>query len=146
MRANVGPNFGPTQPDGNNILMPTTSRPVVRDTNHDGVFDERDRNRNSFEGQTMYFHRGGTTNTYSAGCQTMPQSEFNRFWDSLATSSGSSTFWSRLARNNRIALAVQERTDIYERTNWWHCARRSHAGHFQPSPRSTVTRDWRQIL
>jgi spore coat assembly protein SafA len=83
MRANVGPNFGPTQPDGNNILMPTTSRPVVRDTNHDGVFDERDRNRNSFEGQTMYFHRGGTTNTYSAGCQTMPQSEFNRFWDSL---------------------------------------------------------------
>jgi hypothetical protein len=31
----------------------------------------------------MYFHRGGTTNTYSAGCQTMPQSEFNRFWDSL---------------------------------------------------------------
>lgn len=83
MRANVGPLFGPTQPDGNNILMPTTSRPVVRDTNHDGVFDERDRNRNSFEGRTMYFHRGGTTNTYSAGCQTMPQSEFNRFWDSL---------------------------------------------------------------
>ncbi|MGQ9898520.1 MAG: LysM peptidoglycan-binding domain-containing protein [Acidobacteriota bacterium] len=83
LRANVGSNFGPTQPDGNNILMPTTSRPVVRDTNHDGVFDERDRNRNSFEGQTMYFHRGGTTNTYSAGCQTMPQSEFNRFWDSL---------------------------------------------------------------
>ncbi|QUW04435.1 LysM peptidoglycan-binding domain-containing protein [Chloracidobacterium validum] len=83
MRANVGPNFGPTQPDGNNILMPTTSRPVVRDTNHDGVFDERDRNRNSFEGRTMYFHRGGTTNTYSAGCQTMPQSEFNRFWSSL---------------------------------------------------------------
>ncbi|OYT69948.1 MAG: hypothetical protein CFK52_12530 [Chloracidobacterium sp. CP2_5A] len=83
MRANVGPNFGPTQPDGNNILMPTTSRPVVRDTNHDGVFDERDRNRNSFEGRTMYFHRGGTTNAYSAGCQTMPQSEFNRFWDSL---------------------------------------------------------------
>jgi len=83
VRANVGTKFGPIQPDGNNILMPTTSRPVVRDTNHDGVFDERDRNRNSFEGQTMYFHRGGTTNTYSAGCQTMPQSEFNRFWDSL---------------------------------------------------------------
>ncbi len=83
MRANAGPNFGPRQPDGNNILMPTTSRPVVRDTNHDGVFDERDRNRRSFEGQTMYFHRGGASNTYSAGCQTMPQSEFNRFWDSL---------------------------------------------------------------
>ncbi len=83
MRANVGPSFGPSQPDGNNILMPTTSRPVVRDTNHDGVFDERDRNRSSFEGRTMYFHRGGANNTDSAGCQTMPQSEFNRFWDSL---------------------------------------------------------------
>lgn len=83
MRANVGPNFGPTQPDGNNILMPTTSRPVVRDTNHDGVFDDRDRNRHSFEGRTMYFHRGGVNNTYSAGCQTMPQREFDRFWDSL---------------------------------------------------------------
>ncbi len=32
----------------------------------------------------MYFHRGGKGDfTGSAGCQTIPQNDFNEFWKSL---------------------------------------------------------------
>lgn len=104
MRANAGPDFGPTQPDGNNILMPTTSRPVVRDTNHDGRFDERDRNRHSFEGRTMYFHRGGVNNPYSAGCRPCRKASSTGSGTHLAINSDFSTFWSQSAKRQK-ALA-----------------------------------------
>lgn len=79
--------FGTEQERGRNILRPTTANPVDRDSDRDGDFDRDDaaRNkRNTTDSATMYFHRGGRGKfTGSAGCQTMPQSDFNEFWKSL---------------------------------------------------------------
>ena len=55
---------------------------VDRDTNGDGKFGN-DRNASSGGGNSMLFHRGGATTTGSAGCQTMPRAEFDRFMGAL---------------------------------------------------------------
>jgi hypothetical protein len=52
---------------------------VDRDCNHDGKFsplEQGDPNHPSDAGTTMYIHKGGTTFTGSAGCQTLPPTEF----------------------------------------------------------------------
>ena len=57
-----------------------------RDTNRDHRIDAKDEVFNGdWGGQGYYFHRGGTSDTYSAGCQTMDQGRFNRFWAALGT-------------------------------------------------------------
>jgi LysM repeat protein len=82
-------NGGPVQSNGQNILSGTTNQTVQRDSNHDGVWDSRDPGRSDLSGQDfgIYFHRGGSNNTYSAGCQTLAQNDFNRFWSSLGSQS-----------------------------------------------------------
>ena len=55
---------------------------VDRDTNADGNFGN-DRGASSGGGNSMLFHRGGSTTTGSAGCQTMPRAEFDRFMGAL---------------------------------------------------------------
>jgi peptidoglycan hydrolase-like protein with peptidoglycan-binding domain len=55
---------------------------VDRDTNRDGTFGN-DRGASSGGGNSMLFHRGGSTTTGSAGCQTMPRAEFDRFMGAL---------------------------------------------------------------
>lgn len=81
------PGFGVEQERGKNILRPTTPNRVERDSDLDGDFDKADADRNKrniTDSATMYFHRGGRGRfTGSAGCQTMPQSDFNEFWKSL---------------------------------------------------------------
>jgi murein DD-endopeptidase MepM/ murein hydrolase activator NlpD len=56
-----------------------------RDVNHDGDFNDADGNRIDPTGaqQTMLIHVGGSTNTFSAGCQTVPPAHFNAFLASL---------------------------------------------------------------
>lgn len=61
---------------------------VDRDTNHDGVFGN-DGGAATGGGGSMLFHAGGTTSTGSAGCQTMPPAEYERF---LAAMGGSAQF------------------------------------------------------
>lgn len=78
---------------GNRCLRPTRRYAVERDSNHDGKFDRRDaavnKNKRVMKDDTMMlFHVGGgmtgrRRGTYSAGCQTMPPGDFNKFWDSL---------------------------------------------------------------
>lgn len=70
------------------VLRPTTDLYVVRDVNHDGVFDDADRKLvtidealNSFK--TILFHRGGRRSTGSAGCMTMAPNAFSAFRESL---------------------------------------------------------------
>jgi len=63
-----------------NVLRPTRSMTVDRDTNHDGLFND---NASGSAGQSMLFHKGGNNMTGSAGCQTMPPAEYNRFWKDL---------------------------------------------------------------
>lgn len=79
--------FGIEQESGRNILRPTSANPVERDSDRDGDFDRADaaqHKRNLTDAATMYFHRGGRGGfTGSAGCQTMPQNNFNEFWKSL---------------------------------------------------------------
>ncbi|MEW5849044.1 MAG: hypothetical protein AB2A00_09520 [Myxococcota bacterium] len=57
---------------------------VDRDTNHDGRFNDGATTRG---GNSMLIHRGGEDGnprgTWSAGCQTMPTSEYDRFWRDL---------------------------------------------------------------
>ncbi len=79
--------FGDVQSGGNNVLVPDLSygNPAVRrDTNRDHKLNSKDKiYTGDWGGQGYYFHRGGTTDTYSAGCQTMDQGRFNTFWDAL---------------------------------------------------------------
>ncbi|MBB3284733.1 hypothetical protein [Mitsuaria sp. BK037] len=63
---------------------------VERDTDGDGRFTLADRDRIDRHGvgRTMYIHQGGPTtnpavNTWSAGCQTVPQNYYPRFLASL---------------------------------------------------------------
>ncbi len=77
---------------GGNILAPDLAYgvpTVQRDTNRNHKIDKNDKvYSGAWGGQGYYFHRGGTTDTYSAGCQTMDQSRFNSFWASLGNQSG----------------------------------------------------------
>lgn len=81
--------FGKKQDGKNNIFLPTKGMTVERDINHDGKFDEEDKalikDKQAMDaGTSMYFHRGNSSNgTGSAGCQTMPQSTFDKFWQAL---------------------------------------------------------------
>lgn len=68
----------------------TSGKTVERDTNQDGRFDSKDSNRiQSNNGSSFLIHQGGSTNTWSAGCQTMATSDYNRFLNSV---SGQGTF------------------------------------------------------
>jgi predicted chitinase len=53
---------------------------VDRDTNHDGLFND---GKKTGGGNSMLFHVGGNNMTGSAGCQTMPPAEYDRFWRDL---------------------------------------------------------------
>jgi hypothetical protein len=73
-----------------NILRPDHNIYVVRDVNHDGVFNEVDDQRvldkerlNSY--LTILFHAGGANLSGSAGCQTFPPKDFAKFWAALGT-------------------------------------------------------------
>ncbi|MCY1016908.1 LysM peptidoglycan-binding domain-containing protein [Pyxidicoccus sp. MSG2] len=72
---------------GGNILSPDLryGNPTVRrDTNRDHRINSKDDVfSGDWGGQAYYFHRGGTNDTYSAGCQTMDQGRFNNFWAAL---------------------------------------------------------------
>lgn len=63
-----------------NILRPTSTTSVMRDTDRDGRGDTLDR---SGAGRSILFHKGGWNDTGSAGCQTMKPDDFDRFWGAL---------------------------------------------------------------
>lgn len=63
-----------------------TDQTAERDINQDGKFDQADgpkRIDRGGPGRTMYIHRGGDGNTWSAGCQTIPNSHYPAFLKSL---------------------------------------------------------------
>jgi LysM repeat protein len=76
---------------GGHILTPDLSHgnPTIRrDTNHNHRIDSGDKvYSGDWGGQYVYFHRGASNDTYSAGCQTMDQGRFNDFWASLGNQS-----------------------------------------------------------
>lgn len=63
-----------------NILRPTRTTAVLRDTDGDGKGDTRDA---TGAGQSILFHKGGWNDTGSAGCQTMNPENFEKFWQAL---------------------------------------------------------------
>jgi LysM repeat protein len=66
------------------VLRPTGSLGVERDTNHDGQIDARDpRGKGQSTDNSFLFHAGGNTNTGSAGCQTLKPGDFQSFWNGL---------------------------------------------------------------
>jgi hypothetical protein len=77
--------------DLGNVFMPVqdkTNKPrgnrVQRDINHDGYFDWKDEwsvknNDAMYEEYTMYIHKAGTNNTWSAGCQSIRAEDFKEF-------------------------------------------------------------------
>lgn len=72
---------------GGHILSPDLryGNPTERrDTNRNHRIDKNDQvYSGDWGGQYVYFHRGATNDTYSAGCQTMDQARFNSFWAAL---------------------------------------------------------------
>lgn len=76
---------------GNQSFRATRTQTAERDTNQDGRFDASDANRidRTGAGRSMLIHQGGTNNSWSAGCQTLPKAEFNAL---LATLGGQQSF------------------------------------------------------
>lgn len=70
---------------GNTYFRPDRTTPVERDSNGDGRFDGSDPNRidQSGGGRSFLIHTGGASNSWSAGCQTMPPQEYAAFLDAL---------------------------------------------------------------
>lgn len=66
-------------------LVPLREMYSIRDINNDGKFSTREPRTSA--GKTILFHQGGDLtrggNTGSAGCQTLPKSDFNNFWNDL---------------------------------------------------------------
>jgi peptidoglycan hydrolase-like protein with peptidoglycan-binding domain len=83
----MGLHYGRARRHGRNSLQAKALRPtgtmrVDRDTNHDGKFSANERRNGT--ASDMLFHSGGVNSTSSAGCQTMPPSVFQRFWNDLS--------------------------------------------------------------
>jgi len=70
-----------------NVLRPVRDIFVVRDTDHDGDFDDDDKAASVRallnSGGSLLFHKGGNNITGSAGCQTFRPAVFNGFWKAL---------------------------------------------------------------
>ncbi|MCI4592607.1 glycoside hydrolase family protein [Sphingobium sp. BYY-5] len=66
---------------GNTFFRATRTQVAERDTNQDGRFTATDTNRidRSGAGTSMLIHQGGASNTWSAGCQTIPKAQFDDF-------------------------------------------------------------------
>lgn len=71
------------------VLMPCSDIFVVRDVDHDGNFTAADKAASVAEklnsSRTVLFHAGGSNDTFSAACQTMPKPNFTQFWTALGT-------------------------------------------------------------
>lgn len=67
-------------------LRPVRDYAVQRDMNHNGRWDDSKRTGG---GASMLFHSGGSSGTYSAGCQTFPPSEWSRFQRLIGSARGS---------------------------------------------------------
>ncbi len=70
-----------------NVLRPVKDIFVVRDVDHDGDFDAKDKAASVeallSSGRSILFHAGGREITGSAGCQTMHPDVFKSFWNAL---------------------------------------------------------------
>ena len=64
------------------------ARRVERDSNGDGWFDAGDPGGVQPLNRTFKFHRGGERNTYSAGCQTLRDDQFDAFLETLRGTPG----------------------------------------------------------
>jgi len=68
---------------GHPFFRPDATTAVRRDTNHDGAITARDGLDRSGAGRSILIHAGGNRITGSAGCQTMPVSELDRFLSTM---------------------------------------------------------------
>lgn len=75
---------------GNSFFRATRTQVAERDTNQDGRFTAADSDRIDTKGagRSMLIHQGGATNTWSAGCQTIPKADFNDFLAALGGQKG----------------------------------------------------------
>lgn len=72
---------------GHTFFRPDATTAVRRDTNHDGHITAQDGLDRTGAGRSILIHAGGNSITGSAGCQTMPVAELNRFVASLGNQS-----------------------------------------------------------
>lgn len=66
------------------VFRPVNDSRLERDINHDGYFTDADVQLIKYpnlmsDDKTILFHKGGSDNTWSAGCQTFSSVEFARF-------------------------------------------------------------------
>ncbi|MBE9139472.1 peptidoglycan-binding protein [Nodosilinea sp. LEGE 07088] len=72
-----------------NALMPTRyAMTVIRDIDHDGIFEDHEPLLGSGD---MLFHTGSHGRTGSAGCQTMPPNVYQDFWTKLTANGNPGT-------------------------------------------------------
>lgn len=63
------------------VLRPKLTMKSVRDINEDGRFSPHEPATSA--GKSILFHAGNTSDTGSAGCQTLPPNDFKKFWADL---------------------------------------------------------------
>jgi LysM repeat protein len=78
-------------------LLAGNDQVTERDTNHNGKFD--DGVVTAKGGYGMHIHIGGASNTYSAGCLTLPPSEHERFFAQLG---GQNTVRNVVVNTNKL--------------------------------------------
>lgn len=64
-----------------NVLQPLQEMYSVRDINHDGKFEGNEPKTSA--GYSILIHKGGYDYTWSAGCQTLREDDFESFWHDL---------------------------------------------------------------
>ena len=72
---------------GGRYNMTDTNVAVHRDTNHDGRIDDREA-QDWHNATGIQLHAGGSTRPSSAGCQTMPPSDYRNFQQAISQSTG----------------------------------------------------------
>lgn len=72
-----------------NVLRSRGAIRSIRDSNHDGVFDDQDVTHpdlvQRLDVNDFLFHPGLPDRTGSAGCQTLPPDEYSKFWNALGS-------------------------------------------------------------
>ena len=72
---------------GGRYNMTDTNVAVHRDTNHDGRIDDREA-QDWHNATGIQIHAGGSSRPSSAGCQTMPPSDYRNFQQAISESTG----------------------------------------------------------
>ena len=98
-QAGYRPRWRQENPVGN-VLLPTAySETVIRDIDHDGIFEPHEyQSQYRIGAGDMLFHSGNRDRTASAGCQTMHPDVYAEFWEKITENGNPGTIGYTIVR------------------------------------------------